>query len=211
MSRNLSDLDPRLEPLARQFLERAQAAGLSVVVTQTRRTMEEQAALYAQGRTRPGKVVTNAKPGQSAHNAGLAFDVAFLAPGGLVTWEGPWERLGEIGRSLGLEWGGDWPNFSDRPHFQFPNWREHIPKEPARPTLRRGSRGPAVRELRRRLYNLSFLWNWGGPDTFGPQTEEAVKRFQMAEGLEPDGIVGPKTWAALDRELDKSTNEPRTT
>lgn len=196
MSRSLSDLDPRLQPLARQFLERAEAAGLSIVVTQTRRTLEEQAALYAQGRTRPGKVVTNAKPGQSAHNFGLAFDVAFIDPDGGVTWEGPWERLGVIGQAIGLEWGVDWAGFADRPHFQMPGWKT-LAQPPTRPTLRRGSRGPAVLELREMLFRLGYLNPLTNSDVFGPRTTEAVKLFQRRNGLQEDGIVGPLTLAAL--------------
>lgn len=60
-----------------------------------------------------------------------------------------------------------------------------------RPTLRRGDRGPLVGELQEKLGVV-------GPDVFGPRTEAEVRAFQRAQGLVPDGIVGPKSWAALD-------------
>ena len=68
-----------------------------------------------------------------------------------------------------------------------------IPREDAksRPTLRRGARGDAVKELQKKL-KLS-------PDgVFGGGTEAAVRQFQRDRGMVPDGIVGPKSWAALD-------------
>jgi peptidoglycan L-alanyl-D-glutamate endopeptidase CwlK len=52
--------------------------GVRLRLSYTFRTHEEQEALYAQGRTKPGKRVTNAKGGQSIHNYGLAFDIVIL-------------------------------------------------------------------------------------------------------------------------------------
>lgn len=113
-------LEPVIQPKARALLEAARAEGIELAVTQGLRTMEEQAALYAQGRTAPGPVVTNAKPGSSWHNFGLAFDVAVVV-GGKPTWpndEALWQRIGALGKAQGLAWGGDFESFKDRPHFQ---------------------------------------------------------------------------------------------
>jgi len=64
------------------------------------------------------------------------------------------------------------------------------------PTQRKGSKGPLVRVIQARLNIHGF--NAGTPDAiFGPNTEKAVKNFQSAKGLDDDGVVGPKTWAAL--------------
>jgi hypothetical protein len=65
-------------------------------------------------------------------------------------------------------------------------------------TIRRGSRGPAVRNLQRRLLALEYNLGAGGADgVFGERTELAVRAFQTKYSLTPDGVVGPRTWAAL--------------
>lgn len=117
MSRRVEDLVPALQPLARVLVVAARLVGHPVLITGTLRTWAEQDALYAQGRTAPGPRVTNARGGESWHNFGRAFDVAFVVEGGGVTWEGPWEMIGKLGEALGLEWGGRWQR-PDRPHFQ---------------------------------------------------------------------------------------------
>lgn len=90
-------------------------------LTQTLRTSAEQDKLYAQGRTRPGKVVTNARGGQSLHNYGLAFDIAFRDHDGSVLWDVPlFARFAAIAKANGLAWGGDWKSFKDYPHFDPP-------------------------------------------------------------------------------------------
>lgn len=65
----------------------------------------------------------------------------------------------------------------------------------ARPTLRRGDRGPTVRELQFALNKFGYALTVDGD--FGARTERAVIAFQQARGLNPDGVAGPKTWAAL--------------
>lgn len=117
-NRRIEDLHPAFQPRVREFLERCKAAGHSLIVTCTLRTFAEQDELYAQGRTKPGKRVTNARGGQSWHNYGLAVDVAFLR-GGKVDWNGPWEEIGRIGERLGMTWGGRWQRLPDRPHFEW--------------------------------------------------------------------------------------------
>jgi peptidoglycan L-alanyl-D-glutamate endopeptidase CwlK len=95
--------------------------------TYTLRTMSEQNALYAQGRTVKGAVVTNAKGGQSYHNYGLAVDIAFILDGKTASWNdsadfdgdkiADWMECVKVFKAYGWEWGGDW-QFKDRPHFQ---------------------------------------------------------------------------------------------
>lgn len=101
--------------------------GIDILITQTLRTKAEQDALYAQGRTAPGKKVTNAKYPQSLHCWGIAFDFVPIV-GGKAIWNQPalFLKVGELGESIGLEWGGRWKTIVDRPHFQAPNhtWRE---------------------------------------------------------------------------------------
>lgn len=88
--------------------------GKPIRITEGLRTNERQTELYRQGRETPGKIVTNAKAGESLHNYGVAFDVVFVNTG----YEGDWETLGKIGRALGLEWGGDFKGLVDKPHFE---------------------------------------------------------------------------------------------
>jgi peptidoglycan L-alanyl-D-glutamate endopeptidase CwlK len=124
----LATLDPAFEGLVRQFLAEADAAGLDIVLTSGRRTIAEQEALYAKGRTAGGSKVTNAGPGDSAHNYGLAIDFAFANALGVATFppfEDPrWAQAAAIGKRLGMEWGGDWKSFKDGPHLELPAWKQ---------------------------------------------------------------------------------------
>lgn len=128
MSRYLSHLAPDLQRLAADMLAGCEKAGIEVLVTCTYRSNEEQARLYAKGRTEPGNIVTNAKPGQSLHNAtdsagnpaARAFDVVPIRDGKPV-WEASdpvWQIVGQIGESVGLEWAGRWTRMREYPHFQ---------------------------------------------------------------------------------------------
>lgn len=92
------------------------------ILTTTHRTNEEQEALYAQGRTAPGKIVTQAKPGQSKHNKvpSEAFDIAFVKADKSIDWDGSlFKKFAEIIKVKypQVEWGGSW-KFKDAPHFQ---------------------------------------------------------------------------------------------
>ena len=120
-SRSLDDLVPPAKQRAQAFVEAAKAKGIDLLVTSTYRDNESQAALYAQGRTTPGDVVTNARPGQSWHNYRCALDVVALVNGKPI-WNKKdpiWQKIGEIGKSCGLEWAGDWVTFKEFPHFQY--------------------------------------------------------------------------------------------
>lgn len=72
------------------------------------------------------------------------------------------------------------------------------PTNDGRPTLRLDAEGPAVSRLQQLLTNAGFPCSADG--SFGPQTESAVRKFQSSRGLESDGIVGARTWAALHGE-----------
>ena len=66
------------------------------------------------------------------------------------------------------------------------------------PTLRKGSKGAYVTLLQKQLLDRGYgLGSWGADGDFGSATEKAVRAFQGDQGLAVDGIVGPKTWAAL--------------
>lgn len=127
-SRRIEDLHPDLQTLCREFVRRCEAAGVTALITTTWRSGAEQDELYAQGRTKPGSKVTNARAGQSAHNAMIqgkpaarAFDVVPLV-NGKAMWDAKhpaWQTMGRIGMELGLNWYGR-PNapFREFPHFE---------------------------------------------------------------------------------------------
>jgi hypothetical protein len=112
----LSRVHPTLALRAMQVINAASAAGFVLVVTQGLRSFAEQDALFRQ---RPP--VTRARGGQSMHNYGLAVDFAFKVDG-QITWEDSlYGKIGLWARGAGLEWGGAWPRFRDRPHVQLPD------------------------------------------------------------------------------------------
>lgn len=108
-SRSLDDLTPKVRAMAIEFVKRCAAEGIDVIITSTLRDYEAQDALFAQGRTKPGDIVTNARGGFSYHNFGVAFDFCPIK-GGKCQWknEALFRRCGEIGEEIGLEWAGRW-------------------------------------------------------------------------------------------------------
>ena len=123
-SRSLSDLLPPARDRAEAFLARSRAEGIELLVTSTYRDHESQAALYAQGRSAPGRIVTNARPGQSLHNWRVALDVVPLRAGkpvwGTTGADGQlWAGVGAIGEGCGLEWAARWKSFPEFAHFQY--------------------------------------------------------------------------------------------
>lgn len=122
--RSIAALDPRVGRRCQHHIENCRANGIDLLITSTYRDPAEQDALYAQGRTKPGKKVTNAKGGQSMHNYRLAYDVVPLRNGKAV-WGTTgddlvlWNRVGALGKAAGLEWAGDWKSFKEFPHFQW--------------------------------------------------------------------------------------------
>lgn len=120
-SRSLDDLLPPVKARVQKFLDSAKAQGIDLLVTSTYRDNASQDALYAQGRTAPGKIVTNAKAGQSWHNYRCAVDVVPIVAG-KPRWDVKdevWQKVGALGKTAGLEWAGDWKRFKEYPHFQY--------------------------------------------------------------------------------------------
>ncbi len=118
-TQRIGQLDSRLRQPATDFINAVQSElHIQLRVTQGYRSIEEQNALYEQGRTTPGNIVTNARGGQSYHNYGLAFDVVVME-NGEAKWDKPvTQAIADIAADHGFEWGGSWSTFQDRPHFQ---------------------------------------------------------------------------------------------
>jgi peptidoglycan L-alanyl-D-glutamate endopeptidase CwlK len=122
----LSQLHPIVALRGRSMLDICAQQGLALLVTQGLRTWAEQDALYARGRTTkpigPQYIVTKARGGRSWHNFGLAFDIVVLDALGKADWDTShpgWPSAARVGKSVGLDWGGDWRGFKDLPHFQY--------------------------------------------------------------------------------------------
>lgn len=121
--RSLSGLHPTLAQRWLALREECERGGYPIFLVEGRRSFARQSWLYAQGRTRPGDVVTNAKAGESNHNPkadgyGWALDFAFTG-GEPYADHHPWELVGILAEKHGLEWGGRWKK-PDRPHLELP-------------------------------------------------------------------------------------------
>lgn len=120
MGRSLDELEPKAALAARQAIDECAAAGLKLLISCTFRSGAEQDALYAQGRTKPGRKVTNAKSGQSFHQYRVALDLYPLV-NGKPDFSGSapeWHKIAAIFKKHGFEWGYEWKTFKEMPHFQ---------------------------------------------------------------------------------------------
>jgi peptidoglycan L-alanyl-D-glutamate endopeptidase CwlK len=139
----LDDVHPEL---ARRIDQLSTMLSFQLAITQGLRTYAQQDALYAQGRTLPGKVVTEARGGYSMHNFGLAVDVAPYVDG-MIDWDGKDARWSEIlakAPSCGLAEGAAWRSFPDEPHL----YPQEVPDSPT----------DAMRELFS-TGGLTAVWN----------------------------------------------------
>lgn len=103
-------------------------SNMQIRIVQGLRTIAEQDALYAQGRTTAGKKVTNAKGGSSIHNYGLAIDFCLLIDGKTISWDSSkdfdsdntadWLEVVQVFVKAGWQWGGNWRTFKDLPHVE---------------------------------------------------------------------------------------------
>lgn len=120
-SRKIEDLTPEVQALCNKFISECAKVGIDLLVTSTYRDFESQNELYAQGRTKPGNKVTNAKAGESFHNYRIAFDVVPII-NGKADWNSTrWPEIGEIGEKCGLSWAGRWKgSLRETAHFQMP-------------------------------------------------------------------------------------------
>ena len=123
--RKIEDLHPKLQDLIYDLKTESEKQGLKIGISECLRTKEEQDELYAKGRTQKGSIVTNAKGEtfSSMHQWGVAFDFYRNDGKGIYNNEDKFfNKVGKIGRELGLEWGGGWKSIVDLPHFQLSDW-----------------------------------------------------------------------------------------
>lgn len=120
MGRQINELLPSVALAASDAISECTRKGLKLLVTCTYRTGEEQDALYAQGRTKPGAKVTNARAGQSLHQYRVALDL-YPMVNGKPDFSGKppeWHDIAAIFKAHGFEWAYEWKRFREMPHFQ---------------------------------------------------------------------------------------------
>lgn len=126
---NLQNLHPEVQSAKEQLINNVQKKGISIQIVEGFRSVEEQDELYERGRMKVGKIVTNAKGGQSYHNYGLAIDFAILdKETNQLSWDikkdgnkngiADWHEVVQEAKKLGFSWGGDWKKFKDYPHLE---------------------------------------------------------------------------------------------
>ena len=114
----------KLEPFVAAVEALLAPKGVTVEVISGFRSWSAQAALYAQGRTKPGRIVTKARPGSSWHNYGLAIDLGLFQNGVYLDEKKPavadllYAEIGALAGKMGIEWAGKWKSFTESPHFQ---------------------------------------------------------------------------------------------
>jgi peptidoglycan L-alanyl-D-glutamate endopeptidase CwlK len=211
MAREITQLHPRLQQKVIQLKEACAKVGLTIGISECLRSTNEQEALYAQGRTKPGNIVTNARGTSysSQHQWGVAFDFYRNDGTGAYNESGQFfDKVGAVGKSLGLGWGGDWTSIKDKPHFYLPDW---------------GSTTSALRNQ----YGTptAFMATWGkasipakppASGTTPPPTSSSTSRYsrknfiidiQAAIGSKQDGIVGSETLGntiTISRKVNKN-------
>lgn len=219
--KRIGKVEPIVKNKAKEIIKKAYKKDINVQFSDGLRTNAQQQALYDQGRSTPGNIVTYAKPGTSYHNYGLAIDFFLVTEDGqhrLWTVNNDWLEVAKIGKSLGFEWGGDWSKFKDYPHFQLtgglsikelqsgkrPTFSKNKPSKKRRVLYVKKPmmNGEDVRELQVALAKEYFYPEKGAKNNgidgwYGKKTEDAVKRYQIMHGLTPDGVAGEKTYQSL--------------
>ena len=130
--KDVTQLHPTLQKKIKELKKLCADNGITIRITECMRTVSEQDALYAKGRTKPGSKVTNCqgKSYSSMHQWGIAFDYVIdqdTNKDGDVDINDLYcaklmNVVGRLGQSIGLEWGGSWKSIVDKPHFQLPDW-----------------------------------------------------------------------------------------
>ncbi len=227
MARDMTQLHPRLQGLARQLVAEAGKKGLIVKITDCVRDAAEQADCVA-------RKTSSLHYPWSHHNWGTAFDICRNdGKGAYNDTDGWFTKVGRIGERLGLEWGGSWRNPVDKPHFQLPDWGTGcgmLVKTYGTPETFKRTWNVAVVSLvtdglwsvqtTRRLQQIfkttvdgkvsqqAAEWQRPNPGITGsfewvtnPKTggSDLIRAMQIKFGVEADGFIGPNTIAAMQK------------
>ena len=120
-STRIEDLTQDTQERVKMLIQLAGAEGIGIHPISTRRTCADQAAIYAQGRTAPGAIVSGAAGCRTWHVWGRAIDLLAVRNGKIVNNANDpiYDRLGELGESLGMVWGGKFSWGRDAGHFEY--------------------------------------------------------------------------------------------
>jgi peptidoglycan hydrolase-like protein with peptidoglycan-binding domain len=210
--RTLAKVNPELAARVRLMAADLQKQGINIVVTDGLRTFDEQNALYAQGRTKPGNIVTNARGGQSFHNYGLAVDIYEMKNGqpNFKPTAATQRAIGAAGEKYGLEWGGKFKTINDPPHFQLSGGAKSA--SAWLPTYNKGGVQAVWNEVNKKLPTLGGgavtppVDNGGNNNgvtrlekgATGPQVEQLQRDLtKLGYKATPDGDFGLQTDAAV--------------
>ncbi|WP_110926751.1 peptidoglycan-binding protein [Bacillus massiliglaciei] len=221
-----SGIHPVVKESALEMIRRAYAEGIYVQISAGYRSMTEQARLYGQGRlgyTYQGvnysnmakPIVTNAEPGESYHNFGLAVDFFIVSDDGrsaIWTVDSRWRRVAAIGKELGFAWGGDWTSFKDYPHLEMTGGLTYRQLQAGqKPALKLNFNNAGESPLS----PANPVQNDDKPQN-APQGNSVIKGIQLKlnsrykTNLTVDGLYGPQTKKALvtgfQTELNKQYN-----
>lgn len=217
-----SGIHPVVKESALEMVKRAYQEGIFVQISAGYRSMDEQAKLYGQGRlgyfydgknysnlSKPR--VTNAKPGQSYHNFGLAIDYFIVSDDGknaIWTVDAKWKRVAAIGKSLGFSWGGDWSSFKDYPHLDMTGGLTYSQlKDGVKPRLVskvNGTIPPATQ-----VESEVIVKDTPAKDS-GNQTIKSIQRklnSRYNAKIDVDGYYGPNTKKALIKGFQTELNK----
>jgi peptidoglycan L-alanyl-D-glutamate endopeptidase CwlK len=131
-AKHIKSLLPEVQDAFTEFLLQAKELvakeGLDYKAISGLRSWEDQAVLYAKGRTSPGPIVTNAKPGSSMHNFGLAIDCGVFKGNVYMDDSTPADQkvadlmhkhVSTLCAKHNLRWGGNFKKLYDAPHFEY--------------------------------------------------------------------------------------------
>lgn len=210
---NIAKLADNTKAAATAWHEYLEKEGIEILIYETIRSEATQRENVKKGASQTMK---------SYHLVGQALDFVPVNAKGDTLWGGyntaDVKAAVKKAKALGFEWGGDWSSFVDKPHLEYHHkgygtdtfGKVVAPVKAVKPvsspsssitskypTIRRGSQGTAVVTLQTKL--LSFGYTIGKADgIFGEKVENAVQALQRSNNLEDDGVVGPKTWEAIN-------------
>ncbi len=213
--KRLEGLNPIVKAAAEKLIENAYNRGVQILLVQGFRSHDDQASLYAKGRTAPGPKVTNCPPTYSPHEYGLAIDFCIYDKEGKeILWDvnidqdkdgrADWMEVVEEAKKQKFAWGGDFKSFVDRPHLEMMFGLSisdlRVGKKP--PTTAQPSTQPATKPTTQTPANKP---TFKLPDSILKQGDKGANVVLLQKALnffgyncgQADGDFGPATATAL--------------